>query len=91
MAQKIKVTICTGTTCYVMGNAQLLTLKDELDPEMLDFVEIEGSTCLQYCKDSSCGDAPFVMINGRVFAKATLPEIKNEIERIYATVKGDSQ
>ena len=87
--EKIKVVICTGTTCYVMGNSQILAIQEELSDEVMSCVEISGCTCLKYCKDGSCGKAPFVVINDKVFAGATLPVVKSEIERIYESIKGD--
>ncbi|MBU1044024.1 MAG: hypothetical protein KJ915_06460 [Candidatus Omnitrophica bacterium] len=81
--KKIKVTICTGTACYVLGNSQLLVMKDDLKPELLKWIDFEGSNCLKYCKDASFGKAPFVLINGKLMAQATGPKVKDEIERLY--------
>lgn len=89
--KKIKITICTGTTCYVLGNAQLLNIKEEFDADVLKMLEIKGSTCLKFCKDSSFGSAPFVEINGKLFAGATLPAVKNEIERLVEECQGGRQ
>ena len=55
--KKIKVSICTGTTCYVMGASELLLLEELLPEELKDKVEIEGVTCLEKCKSTGIGNA----------------------------------
>ncbi len=80
----IKVTICTGTTCYVMGNANLLVLKDDLSEKLKKKVEFEGHTCLQSCKDEMQGNPPFVMINGKIMSDANFAKVKAEIKRLAA-------
>lgn len=66
--QKIKVSICTGTACFVMGASELLVLAEEMPDNLKDIVEIEGVTCLDKCKNSECGKAPFVLINGELYS-----------------------
>ena len=61
--KKIKVSICTGTTCYVMGASDLLLLEEVLPEHLKGKVEIEGVTCLEKCKSTGIGKnkAPFVI------------------------------
>ena len=80
---KIKVRICAGTTCYLMGGMQLQSLEDHLDPEAKSIVDIDGARCLGLCKGENYGKAPFVMINEEVVSEATLPII---IERIHSLI-----
>ncbi len=82
MDKKIKVNICSGTACFVMGSSDILLLEERLPEHLKDIVEIEGATCLGYCKDLSKGKAPFVVINGEVISSATLPMVINRIEEI---------
>ncbi len=72
---KVKVSICTGTTCYVMGASELLLLEEELPADLKDKVEIEGITCLEACKGGSNSKAPYVLIDGEVHEGATLQSV----------------
>lgn len=75
MAEKIKVVICTGTACYVMGGAELLGLEERLPPELAARVEIEGTTCLGRCKDSKLGRPPFAKVGEDFVADATVEKL----------------
>ncbi|HKL84825.1 MAG TPA: NAD(P)H-dependent oxidoreductase subunit E [Treponemataceae bacterium] len=80
MSEKIKVIICSGTACYVMGASEILLLEESLPEELKSRVEIEGATCLGFCKDSKNGKAPFVLVNGELIAGATLPNVLMKIQ-----------
>ncbi|MBR2362932.1 MAG: NAD(P)H-dependent oxidoreductase subunit E [Spirochaetaceae bacterium] len=80
--KKIKVSICTGTACFVMGASEIMLLEEELSPELRDMVEIEGVTCLDLCKDAACGKAPFVRINDEILAQATLLSVLEKIQQL---------
>ncbi|MEN6356710.1 MAG: NAD(P)H-dependent oxidoreductase subunit E [Armatimonadota bacterium] len=83
---KIKVKICAGTTCYLMGGMYLQSLEDHLEPDIKCLVEIEGMRCLGLCKGENYGKAPFVMINEEVVSEASLPVV---IERINLLARGE--
>ncbi len=81
MSDKIKVTICTGTTCYVMGGAELLALEEHLRPELKDRIELEGATCLGRCKDRATGGTPpFARVGGKVITAASIEKLIEAIE-----------
>lgn len=80
--KKIKVSICTGTACFVMGASEIMLLEEELSPELRDMVEIEGVTCLDLCKNAECGKAPFVRINDEILAQATLLSVLEKIQQL---------
>ena len=84
---RIKVRICAGTTCYLMGGMYLQSLEEPLDPETRDMVDIEGARCLGLCKGENYGKAPFVMINELVLGEANLPTV---IERIRSLISDES-
>jgi len=73
--KKIKVEICVGTTCYILGAAELQELERFLPDELRDQVEVTGVTCLGSCKAGSYGQAPFVRVNGELLAQATVGSI----------------
>lgn len=82
--RKIKVNICVGTTCFVMGASELQELEQHLPDELRDRVEITGSTCLGLCKDNNYGQAPFVTIDGEVMPHASISAI---IERLHTLTR----
>ena len=84
--KKHKVTICTGTACFVMGGSELLLLEEQLSDELKAITEIEGCSCLGICKQSEHGKAqadyaPFVQIDGVVMEQATVQKIIEYLER----------
>ena len=78
MAPGINIRICTGTTCYVMGASDLLTLADQLTESTLKGLNISGAPCLGYCRNRDF-KPPFVEINGRLLAGATVERVKEAI------------
>lgn len=82
MSEKIKIVICTGTHCFVMGGSDLLMLEEHLPEELKDRVSIEGCSCLGFCEDRDKGKAPFVEINGELLGGATIPVILRYLETI---------
>lgn len=79
---KIKVTICTGTACFVMGASEIMLLEENLPPELKDMVEIEGVTCMEKCKNGVNGKAPFVTVNDELISSATLLSVIEKIKEI---------
>jgi len=82
--KKHKVTVCTGTACFVMGGSELLLLEEQLPDDLKAVTEIEGSPCTNNCKSPEYGKnqtdhAPFVRIDGEVMEQASVQKI---IERL---------
>jgi NADH:ubiquinone oxidoreductase subunit E len=77
--KKITIEICIGTNCYVMGGVDLLELEDKLAPDIAQLVEIKGTPCIDTCFQQSSQKPPFVRINGKVMAEATISKVKNAI------------
>ena len=80
----VSVEICSGTACYIMGGAHLLTVEDELSADELEKVTIAASTCMGVC--SECAeDSPFAKVNGKLISKANMEllvdTIREAIER----------
>ncbi len=71
----IKVTICTGTTCYLMGASFIQSLAECLDDKMMQRVEISGATCMGLCKNNRYGQAPYVRVNEQVIAEASVQKV----------------
>ena len=62
--EKVKVEICCGTACYLLGAVQLMRLEEQLPEELQDKVEFEAKSCLGLCNDDKLGGAPYVRFNG---------------------------
>lgn len=82
MPEKIKVQICSGTACYVMGASEILLLEENLPQHFKKWVTIEAANCLGLCKGATCGKAPYVFINGELVTNATLPGVIERIQEI---------
>ena len=81
MSKKFKITICSGTACYVLGGAQLMMLEDLLPSEFRDDVEIVGSPCLQACRRGDNSQPPFVKINDELIESASIARIIDYLRR----------
>jgi NADH:ubiquinone oxidoreductase subunit E len=78
--KKIKISICTGTACYVMGASELLLLKETLPENLRDVVEVEGMPCVEQCHGITEKRPPYVEIDGELIEAATLQTIISKIE-----------
>ena len=78
---KRKVSICTGTACYVLGGADLLLLGDYLTEKIRSNVEITGSPCLGFCQADSSLKPPMVLIDDCVMGEASIQKIIEELEK----------
>jgi NADH:ubiquinone oxidoreductase subunit E len=78
---KVRVQICTGTTCFIMGAAHLQRMDEVLTGELRDVAEIEGCRCLGFCNDKSRGVPPFVMVEDECISSATIDSVIASIQR----------
>lgn len=75
----IKLKICMGTMCYVMGGADLKAIVETLPEEMRSQIEISYSPCLGNCNEA--GEPPYVEVNGKTItclSKSGLIQILKE-------------
>ncbi len=83
MAQEVTVEICMGTTCYVMGSAQLAGLADRLPEEWKPLVTVKGMRCVGACQQAKeYGRAPFVRVNGELISAADEGKVMAAIRAI---------
>ncbi len=61
--KKVKIEVCCGTACYLLGAAGLMELEDKLPEALKDLVDIQASPCLGLCERDNLGGAPYVRIN----------------------------
>ena len=82
--EKVKVKICCGTSCFVMGAAQIQMLEFDPPADIKDKIEIEETRCMNHCHNtaSKYNKGPFVEVNGELIEEA-LPKnyVKVNFER----------
>ena len=81
MEKKIKVRICVGTYCFVMGNHDLKDLKDKLPKDLKNKVYVEGVVCLGCDKLKENPQPPYVEVNGKLINNACFEKIVDEIRK----------
>ena len=80
--EKISVKVCLGTTCFVMGGANLQELVEIIPRKYGDKVEVSGSSCLGMCSIQwNYSKAPYVKIDEDVVEEATVEKVLNEIDK----------
>ena len=62
--KKIKIEICTGTACYLMGSGELIELLENLPESFKEHIDLKGTACQGFCRAGS--RPPFVSINGTI-------------------------
>ncbi|MGM0462317.1 MAG: NAD(P)H-dependent oxidoreductase subunit E [Fibrobacterota bacterium] len=74
MKQSITLNICLGTTCYILGSSDLISVEEYLPRKIRNNLAVTGSPCLGCCKDSTLS-APFIKINEEIYGTATREKI----------------
>ena len=68
----VRLEICGGTACYMLGGGELSGIGGKLPAEWRGRVEVVTVPCLNACRGSgiSPGGAPFVRIGGHIVPNA---------------------
>ena len=83
----IKVEICCGTACYLLGAAKMMNIEDLLPEDCRGRVEIEAKTCLELCERENLGGSPYVRFNGsEVMSQATPEKVLSRIRELLEGV-----
>ena len=87
--KKIKIEVCCGTACYLLGAASLMELEDKLPAELKDKVDIQARTCLGLCERDHLGGAPYVKFNDtEIMGNASVEKV---LSRLNQLVEGAEQ
>lgn len=83
---KVTVKICSGTSCFVMGAAQIQALEFSPPEDIADKIEIIEVRCMNLCKDTKAkyNRGPFVMVNEEVVEEATFEKVVNKVREILS-------
>jgi NADH:ubiquinone oxidoreductase subunit E len=80
--EKVKVKICEGTTCFVMGGQAVKSMISTLTEKYKDKIEISSVRCFGTCnKSDSFSKAPYVMVDDEQISSADLEKVIAVIER----------
>lgn len=83
--QKSSVKVCLGTTCFVMGSANLQELIETVPAKYGDKVEVTGVPCLGLCSiDWEFSKAPYVKVDEDVIKEATVEKVLKAIDEKLA-------
>ena len=83
--KKVSVKVCLGTTCFVMGSANLQELIEIVPAKYGNKVDVSGVPCLGlYSVDWEFSKAPYVKVNNEVIKEATVEKVLNEIDKQLA-------
>lgn len=81
MDKKISVKVCLGTTCFLMGSANLQELLNLIPKKYGDKAEVTGVPCLGMCSvDCEFSKAPYVKVDEDIIKEATVEKVLAAIE-----------
>lgn len=79
--EKIKIQICAGTTCYVMGAGEILEQRNKITERFPDRCKIEAVNCMDLCKQGKYGQAPFAKVGDTVIPEANVNKIIEQVRK----------
>lgn len=87
-SEKVKVSVCLGTSCYSKGSYELLEQLIALTnrEEWAKNLEIKGTFCVE-----NCGKAPNVLVNDTIVDEANIEKIKEVALDELRRKKGDTE
>lgn len=77
--KNIKIEICMGTACYVLGAGELLDIGEQLPAHLADRVTVEGCSCKEWCQQRNL-KAPFALVDGTLEGELTLEKLTGLIK-----------
>lgn len=83
MENQIRITVCCGTTCHLMGSSEILIYKKEIEQRYDNKVVIYGSPCLGNCKEYAAASAPFIMIGDELICQANVDKVIAYLNNIF--------
>ena len=81
---KVTVKICSGTSCFVMGAAQIQALEFTPPADIDDKIELVEVRCMNFCKDikTKYNRGPFVMVGDELVEEATYEKVVAKIRDV---------
>ncbi len=76
----MKIRICLGTCCHLMGGSDLYNfLEEQREKTALDF-ELETPSCLDYCNQADY-EAPIVEVDDEIHDDVTIEKLKKILDQ----------
>lgn len=89
--EKIKVNICNGTTCFVMGASKFQEAENLIPEKLKKYVDVRLQSCLDLCKNNEYTKSPYIKVDDEVISEATVEKLLDVIQRkINEINQGDS-
>ncbi len=82
MSKKIKLEVCSGTACFVMGGSDLLTIFEYLTPEEQSGVSLAAVPCFEHCRGGENLRPPFVVVDGTVYDKMSINRLSARLKEL---------
>ncbi|MGM0445269.1 MAG: NAD(P)H-dependent oxidoreductase subunit E [Bacillota bacterium] len=76
----VKVEICIGTPCYLMGARELIDEVQKMKKEYEDKIELKSLHCIE----ERCEKAPIVKINGEIYEEVTYDKLQRVVKEKLA-------
>ena len=73
---KVKVEICIGTPCYLMGARELIDEMQKLKSIYEDKIELKSLHCIE----ERCEKAPIVKVNGQIYEEVTYDKLQKIVK-----------
>lgn len=73
--KKIRIEVCVGTSCHLMGSQLILQVLEDLSLQFQNRIKLDYSSCLNRCKQG-----PVVKIDDLIVDNATPEQVKNILE-----------
>ncbi|NPV81136.1 MAG: NAD(P)H-dependent oxidoreductase subunit E [Firmicutes bacterium] len=83
MCGKIRVEICVGTSCHLMGNSRILNYLENLPEEIKRHIDVNLVSCFNECKKG-----PRVNVGDIVLYNATSEKVMEAIKKSIAQSEG---
>ncbi|MDZ7673403.1 MAG: NAD(P)H-dependent oxidoreductase subunit E [Halanaerobiales bacterium] len=77
---KVKVEICIGTPCYLMGARELIDEMQRMKKEYEDKIELKSLHCIE----ERCEMAPIVKVNGEIYEEVTYDKLQKLVKEKLA-------
>ncbi len=87
-SKKIKIRVCQGTACFVMGASELLEAFEDMPKEWNDVLDVAPVPCLNFCNErAEVGSMPYVTIDGVPYSSMTSVKLRAMMKRLVETAK----
>ena len=86
--EKVNVKVCLGTTCFIMGSANLQELMEIVPERYGDKVDVSGVPCLGLCSaDWEFSNAPYVKVADEIIKEVTVEKVLRAInEKLESSI-----